>query len=202
MTWTDDSLKRMFDVQASLAGLVLLGPAMVAIATLVKVTSRGPVLYTPLRGGLHNVPFQILKFRTMVVDADKIGGGSTAKNDPRITRIGHFLRRYKLDELPQLINVLIGDMSLVGPRPELLQYTALYEGEERLILTVRPGITDYASIEFRNLAEVLGAEDADNVYETRVLRRKNALRIKYAREHTFRGDLVLIFRTLLQIARG
>ena len=142
------------------------------------------------------------KFRTMVENADQIGGGSTGKNDPRITRVGLFLRRYKLDELPQLLNVVKGDMSLVGPRPELPMYTSLYEGDQLLILTVKPGITDYASLEYRQLDEALGDEDPDSVYEERVMPIKNALRVKYAKEHNLWVDAKILMKTIIRVLRG
>jgi len=145
--------------------------------------------------------FRIWKFRTMVVNAEKIGGGTTALNDFRIFRFGGLLRKYKLDELPQIFNVIKGDMSLVGPRPELPQYTEQYEGDELLILSVRPGITDYSSMKFNALDEVVGAGDADRVFEDTVLTRKNELRIKYVKERTFFGDIKLILQTLGLIFR-
>jgi lipopolysaccharide/colanic/teichoic acid biosynthesis glycosyltransferase len=135
----------------------------------------------------------------MVPEAERLGGGSTAKDDPRVTRIGRFVRKYKLDELPQLLNVLRGEMSIVGPRPELPQYTRLYTGEEQLILTVLPGIADYASIEFIHLSEILGNDAPDQVYEEKVRPIKNALRVKYVKEQSFCGDLVIIFRTILKL---
>ncbi len=137
----------------------------------------------------------------MVVDAEKIGGGTTALKDSRITRLGKFLRKYKLDELPQVLNVIKGDMSIVGPRPELAQYTGLYKGEELVILSVRPGITDYSSMKFSALDEVVGAGDADRVFEETVLARKNGLRIRYVRERTFSGDIKIILQTLCLIFR-
>ena len=154
-----------------------------------------PVFYTPLRGGYRGKPFHIIKLRTMRRDADKYGG-TTALNDPRITRVGAFLRKTKLDELGQIYNVLAGRMSFVGPRPELLRYTDRYEGDEKLILEVRPGITDFSSIEFINLDEIVGSGNADEVYETKVLGRKNLLRIKYAREVSFATDVCLFFKTV------
>jgi len=135
----------------------------------------------------------------MTPDAEQLGGGSTAKDDRRITRVGRFLRRYKLDELPQLLNVLKGDMSIVGPRPELSQYTQLYMGDELLILHVRPGITDHASLEFIRLGEILGNDAPDAVYEEKVRPLKNALRVKYVREQSFWGDIAIIVRTLKRL---
>jgi lipopolysaccharide/colanic/teichoic acid biosynthesis glycosyltransferase len=188
--------KRSFDILVSAAGLLLLSPLMLAIAILIKAGSPGPVLYRGIRSGLHGHPFRIYKFRSMVVDAERLGGMSTAKDDPRVTPIGHMLRRYKLDELPQLLNVLKGEMSIVGPRPEMPAYTALYQGEERLILSVRPGITDYASIEFIRLGDLLGNDDPDAVYEREIRPLKNALRLKYVQECSFWSDMALIARTL------
>ncbi|HYX29719.1 MAG TPA: sugar transferase, partial [Pyrinomonadaceae bacterium] len=135
---------RLFDIIVSLLGLIFLAPVLIMIAVAVKLDSRGPVFYRGKRTGRDGVPFRIFKFRTMILDADQMGGSSTAARDFRVTRVGHFLRRYKLDELPQLLNVLKGEMSIVGPRPELEEHTSVYTEEERVALTVRPGITDYA----------------------------------------------------------
>jgi lipopolysaccharide/colanic/teichoic acid biosynthesis glycosyltransferase len=195
-------LKRGFDLVVAIAGLLVLLPLLLTIALTIKFTSKGPVLHRSLRSGRLGEPFRMFKFRTMVVDADKLGGLSTAKDDPRVTSFGKLLRRSKFDELPQLINVVRGEMSLVGPRPEFPYYTDQYSDDEKLILTVRPGITDYASLHFRHLDEWLGSEQPDRVYEEKVKPVKNALRIQYAKDHTFRGDLVLLFRTLKQIVSG
>ena len=139
--------KRTFDLMAASVGLVILSPLLLVIACAVRCDTRGPVFYRGVRTGLNGIPFRIIKFRTMVPDAESLGGKVTARDDARVTRVGRVLRRYKLDELPQLINVIKGDMSVVGPRPEVSEYTALYTDEEHVILSVRPGITDYASIE-------------------------------------------------------
>jgi len=194
--------KRAFDLLVAGTGLIVLAPLLLVIAIVVRLDSPGPVLYRGVRTGRGGIPFRILKFRTMVANAEQVGGGSTARNDPRITRAGGFLRRYKLDELPQVLNVLAGDMSVVGPRPELPQYTALYTGDERLILTVRPGITDLASMRFVNLGEVLGSDDADRVYEETVFAEKNRLRVRYVRERSFRLDLKIVLGTLAAVVRG
>jgi lipopolysaccharide/colanic/teichoic acid biosynthesis glycosyltransferase len=188
-------VQRLVDLLVCLFAVPFLLPIMAVIAILIKLDSEGPVFYLGERTGLGGRPFRIIKFRTMVQNAEKIGGGTTALHDPRVTRVGQYLRRFKLDELPQIFNVIKGEMSLVGPRPELPQYTALYQGDERLILTVRPGITDYSSIEFSTLDEVVGEQDADAVYEAKVLARKNQLRVQYVKERTFVGDLVIILRT-------
>jgi lipopolysaccharide/colanic/teichoic acid biosynthesis glycosyltransferase len=195
-----ETLKRAMDVAVSFAGLVLLSPLFLVIAALVKLSSPGPALYRGVRTGQNGREFRMAKFRTMCVGADK-GPGSTAKDDPRVTRVGHFLRRHKLDELPQLLNVLVGDMSLVGPRPELPRYTNLYTGDELLILTVRPGITDFSSLEFIRHEEVLGKENPDEMFKERILPTKNRLRVKYVRERGFLVDLRLIVQTLVRMLR-
>jgi lipopolysaccharide/colanic/teichoic acid biosynthesis glycosyltransferase len=191
--------KRLFDVVAASMGFILCSPLLCIIAGLIKLDSPGSVFYRGVRTGRYGQPFRIFKFRTMVPNAERLGGGSTGKDDPRVTRLGRLLRRYKLDELPQLLNVLRGEMSLVGPRPELPQYTMLYTEEEQRILSVRPGITDYASMEFVHLGDILGNEAPDRVYEEHVRPIKNALRLRYVQEQTFRGDMAIIFRTLLKL---
>jgi len=146
-------------------------------------------------------PFRIFKFRTMVVDAENIGGPSTALNDPRLTGIGKFLRKYKIDELPQFINILTGEMSFVGPRPQVEKYTKLYNDEEQIILTVRPGLTDYASIKFINLDQILGDESVDERYLKEIEPEKNKLRLKYAKEHSFWIDIKIVLMTLIQMLK-
>lgn len=192
-------LKRAFDIVAAALGLLVLSPVMAAVAVLIKISSPGPIFHNSIRTGRFGTPFRVYKFRTMVVGAEKLGGPSTGKNDSRVTPIGLKLRRYKVDELPQLLNVLKGEMSIVGPRPEVPRYTSQYFGDEELILTVRPGLTDYASIKFRHLDEVLGSEAPDRIYEEKVKPMKNALRVKYVREHNFWRDLALIFQTVKSI---
>lgn len=194
--------KRCFDLAVSAVGLAFLAPLLFAIAVLIKWTSDGPVLYRGVRTGRFGKPFRMFKFRTMVADAERLGGPSTGKDDPRITAVGRVLRRRKLDELPQLINVLRGEMSVVGPRPEVPRYTAEYSDVEKIILTVRPGITDYASLEFADLGAVLGNDEPDKVYETRVKPVKNALRVRYVEERSFVGDLRIIVRTVLRVFRA
>ncbi len=196
-----EAAKRAFDFSASVIALGTIWPIMVGIALSIKVDSPGPALYLGRRSGRYGVPFEMLKFRTMVANAEMLGGPSTGLKDPRITRTGKFLRKYKLDELPQLVNVIKGEMSVVGPRPEVLQYTALYQGEEREILSVRPGITDYSSIEFANLQEVLGSEDVDNTFETKVMPRKTELRLKYVQNRSFKEDMKIIFRTFSRLIK-
>jgi lipopolysaccharide/colanic/teichoic acid biosynthesis glycosyltransferase len=192
--------KRLFDLVFASIALLILSPLLLVIAILVRLDSPGPVLYGAVRAGRYNVPFRMLKFRSMVVGADSMGGLSVGKNDPRVTRVGRFLRRYKLDELPQLLNVLKGEMSLVGPRPEFLKYAQQYEGEELLILSVPVGITDYASVAFIRMDEWLGNGDPDRVYEEQIRPMKNALRVRYAREQSFWVDLLILFSTLRCLA--
>lgn len=194
--------KRIFDLAAAATGLALLSPFLVAIALLVKLGSRGPVFYRGERTGLNGKPFRIFKFRTMVADAETKGGPSTALNDPRITRIGKFLRRYKLDEMPQLFNIMKGQMSFVGPRPQVERYTRLYQGEEAIILSVRPGLTDYASIHFINMDATLGDGDVDRKYLDEVEPLKNRLRVKYVRERSFLVDMKILLKTLARVARA
>lgn len=190
-------LKRSFDLVLSLIGLIILSPIMLGIALWIKLDSKGPVFYRGRRVGRFGRPFRIYKFRTMVVNAESIGGSSTSENDPRITRAGNILRRYKLDELPQLINVLIGDMSFVGPRPEVEEYTRLYNEKEQQILSVPPGITDYSSIKFRNLGLMLAdSNDPDKYYRDVIRPIKNRLRLEYARNHSLWEDLKIILLTL------
>ena len=193
-------IKRFFDLIISIVGLCVLWPVYVVVALAVVAEDGLPVFYRAPRGGYRGRTFYIAKFRTMVKDADKIGGGTTALHDSRITKVGNFLRKTKLDELPQLGQVLLGKMSLVGPRPELLKYVEQYQGEEKDILQVRPGITDYSSIEFINLDEIVGAEkNADEMYEKYVLHKKNELRVKYAHTVSFVTDIRLLFLTVWKV---
>ena len=190
-------LKRSFDIVASLLGLMLLLPLFVAVAIVLRWESSGPTFYRGLRAGRYGKAFRIFKFRTMVVNADKIGGPSSSADDPRITRVGNFLRRYKLDELPQLMNVLKGEMSLVGPRPEVVQEVLLYTQEEKRLLEVRPGITDCASIRFRNEGEILrGSADPHQAYREKIRPEKIRLGLEYVRSHSFLIDCRIILSTL------
>lgn len=196
-----DFIKRVFDVVFASVGLLTLSPLLVLLAMLVKLSSPGPVFYRGLRTGRHGRQFRIFKFRSMVRDGEQRGGTTTGKDDPRITCVGCFLRKYKLDELPQLFNLLFGDMSVVGPRPEVLEYTNRYSPEQRRILNVRPGITDLACIEFCDLQECVGADDPDRVYRERVLPRKNQLRLKYADEHGLWLDFKILATTIWIVLR-
>lgn len=192
-------IKRGIGFIVALPFLIIAIPIYIVISIAIVAEDGGPVFYRPLRGGYKNKPFRIFKFRTMVKNADKIGGGTTANHDPRITKVGGFLRKTKLDETANLINILIGTMSFIGPRPELLQYTEQYEGDEKEILEVRPGVTDYSSIEFINLDEIVGSGNADEMYEKYVLKKKNALRIKYAETVSFGTDCKIFFTTIWKV---
>lgn len=195
------ALKRLVDVAVSLSVLLVLWPVLLTAALAVKLSSPGPVFYRGVRSGLNGTTFRILKFRSMVVNAETLGGPTTGTNDPRVTRVGAFLRKTKLDELPQFLNVLTGDMSLVGPRPEVLEYTSRYQGEERCILCMRPGITDYASIEFADLDDQVGNEDPDKFFREYILPRKNLLRVRYVKEWSLLSDLRILWQTALRVLK-
>jgi Sugar transferases involved in lipopolysaccharide synthesis len=190
-------LKRTFDFLASLFGLLLLSPVILCIAVWVKCDSKGPIFYRQVRVGKDGREFKLLKFRSMRMGADRAGLLTLGDRDPRITRSGFWLRKTKLDELPQLFNVLVGDMSLVGPRPEVPKYVALYTPEQREILSVRPGITDAASVEMRNEAELMAQQADPEAYYVNV---QIPLKIKLAKEYiaqqSFLSDLKLIVRTI------
>lgn len=188
--------KRILDFGAAIIGLVVLFPVLLAIALLVKVASRGPIVYRQDRVGRDGKIFRILKFRSMYETADKNGLAITSKGDPRITSVGCFLRRLKLDELPQLWNVLKGEMSLVGPRPEVPSYVQHYSPAQRQVLSVRPGITDLASIAYRREEELLGDHpDPDRYYREVILPRKLTMNLEYLDRMTFSYDLFLVLRT-------
>jgi len=194
-------LKRAFDLIASAAGLVITSPLLAALAAWVKFDSTGPVLYRAPRVGKNGRMFHMLKFRTMLVGADK-GASSTSDDDPRITRAGRFLRRYKLDELPQLINVLTGEMSFVGPRPQVQWAVELYTPEERVVLTVKPGITDFASLRFPNEGEILkGSTDPDRDYMEKIHPEKMSLSLEYVRRRSMIADLRIIAATIRAVVK-
>jgi len=195
-------LKRLFDLLASLVALLLLSPLMGVLAWRIKRYDGGPVLYAGRRVGEGGKPFGMYKFRTMVMNADKIGGSSTPDDDPRITPIGKMLRRYKLDELPQLFNVVKGEMSLVGPRPQVQWAVDLYTPEQRQVLTVPPGITDYASVRFPNEGEILkGSTDPDRDYMEKIHPEKMRLSLEYVRQRSLLTDFKVIAQTFLAILR-
>lgn len=190
-------MKRIFDSISSAIALVVLAPIFLLEVICIKLDSPGPVFYRGSRAGRFGTPFRIFKFRTMVVDADRIGGPSTAEDDPRITRVGVWLRRYKLDELPQLINVLRGEMSFVGPRPEVFSETRDYTVEERRLFEVRPGVTDWASIRFRNEGEILrGSPDPHGLYQEKIRPEKIRLGLAYVDHRSFAVDMRILFETL------
>ena len=192
--------KRLFDLILSFFGLLILSPFFVAIAIAIKRNSSGPVFYKGKRIGRFGKPFLIYKFRTMVVNADKKGASSTADDDTRLTKIGIFLRKYKLDELPQLINILKGEMSFVGPRPQVAWVVKLYNDEEKKILNVRPGITDYASIKFSNEGEILkGSSDPDKAYMEKIHPEKMKLGLQYAQNHSLWIDIKILYKTFITI---
>ncbi len=191
--------KRLIDILLAVVGLVFIWPILLACAVAVKLSSPGPVLYLGKRTGRYSIPFKIFKFRSMREDAERTGGTTTGKNDTRITSVGKFLRKYKLDELPQLFNVLRGEMSFVGPRPEVAEYTDMYSPEEQEILSVRPGITDLSSLTFSDLQSHVGSENPDEAFRRYVLPQKNRLRLKYAREHTISMDFIILMKTVLLV---
>ncbi len=194
--------KRLFDIVVSAAGLLLLGPALLLFALAIRLDSEGPVFYRGVRVGRYGKPFRIYKFRSMVQDAERKGAASTSDTDMRVTRVGRFIRRFKLDEVSQLINVLLGDMSLVGPRPEVQKFVDLYTEEEKVILTARPGITDWSSIKFHNEGEIIeasGIADADEAYARLIRPEKLRLQMRYVRERSLWIDMKIIACTALSI---
>jgi len=196
-------LKRFFDVAASSAGLFVLSPLLAGAALWIKLDSKGPIFYKQERIGMNGIPFRIWKFRTMVTGADRKGTLVTiGDRDPRITTAGYWLRKTKIDELPQLFNVLVGQMSFVGPRPEVRKYVDLYTLDQRAVLRVRPGITDQASIAYRRESEILAKkENPEDYYRRVVMGRKIALNLRYLEQRTFLTDIALIFRTIFHIGR-
>lgn len=193
-------MKRLFDVVASGVGLLLLSPLFLLVAIWIKLDSPGPVFYRQVRVGQYNQDFRIFKFRSMRVGADKGSLVTIGGRDPRVTRSGYFIRKFKVDELPQLINVFIGDMSLVGPRPEVRHYVDYWTKEQLHVLDVRPGITDPASIKFRNENELLEkAEDPEKYYIEVIMQEKLRLYLEYVENHSFWYDIKLIFQTFVAI---
>lgn len=192
-------IKRIIDFVIAIICVVLALPLYLIISLAIVVETGFPVFYKAPRGGFNDKPFKIFKFRSMVKDADKIGGGTTSLNDSRITKVGAFLRKTKLDEIPQLFNIIGGSMSFIGPRPELLKYTEAYNKQEKYILKVRPGITDYSSIKFINLDEIVGSENADEMYEKYVLKSKNNLRLLYVSKISLGTDIYLFAITVWKV---
>jgi lipopolysaccharide/colanic/teichoic acid biosynthesis glycosyltransferase len=193
-------LKRLFDIICSLAGIIILSPLLLVLYLAVAVNSGFPVFYLQTRVGRNNKDFKLFKFRSMYLDSDKKGLLTVGGRDPRITPVGYFLRKYKLDELPQLFNVLLGDMSLVGPRPEVRKYVELYDSEQQKVLNVRPGITDYASLEYIDENELLSkSPNPEQTYIHEVMPAKLKLNMKYIGEAGLTTDLKIIFKTIQKI---
>lgn len=195
-------MKRTFDMIASGLGLIVLSPLFLILAIWIKLDSKGPVFYRQVRVGRNNKDFRIFKFRSMRVGSDRGSLVTIGGRDPRVTRSGYWIRKFKLDELPQLINVFIGDMSLVGPRPEVRHYVDYWTDEQMHVLDVRPGITDPASIKFRNENELMErAEDPEKYYIKVIMQEKLKLYLEYVGNHSFLGDIVLIFKTFWVIVK-
>lgn len=193
-------MKRIFDIIASGCGLIVLSPIFIVIAIWVKLDSKGPVFYRQIRVGKDNKDFKLFKFRSMKIGADRQGLITVGGRDPRVTRSGYYIRKYKLDELPQLINVFIGDMSVVGPRPEVRKYVDLYTPGQMRVLSVRPGITDLASIRYRNENELLETVDEPETYYREVIMQdKLKINLEYVDNRSFWGDIKLIFATLYAV---
>jgi len=192
----DSVLKQTFDTLMAALGLLALSPLFVVVAVLIKLEDGGPVFYKAKRVGLRGKLFPLYKFRSMRIDADRMGPGITTSGDPRITRIGAWVRRHKVDELPQLLNVIAGDMSLVGPRPEDPRYVAMYTPEQRQILQVRPGITSAASLAYRNEEQMLSGPNWQDTYIHEVMPAKLAIDLDYLARRNLLTDLTLILRTI------
>lgn len=193
-------MKRLFDIVASGCGLLVLSPLFLILAIWITLDSKGPVFYRQVRVGRGNKDFKLFKFRSMRVGADKKGLITVGGHDPRVTRSGYYIRKYKLDEFPQLINVFLGDMSLVGPRPEVRKYVDMYTPAQMHVLDVRPGITSLASIRYRNENDILAAaEDPDKCYIETVMPDKLAIDLEYVAKHSFFYDIKLIFMTFWEI---
>ncbi len=194
--------KTVLDLLVSMLGLIFLAPFFIIIGILIKIDSPGDIFYKQERVGQNGKLFKLLKFRTMDIGADKATSITVGERDPRITKIGFYLRKYKLDELPQLINVLVRDMSLVGPRPELKKFVDLYEGVQRQVITVRPGITDFASIKFRNENELLaGKEDPIQFYIKEIMPLKLKMNLDYINDQSFWLDVKIIFKTVFSVLK-
>lgn len=193
-------IKRLFDIFFSFFGLLILLPFFILIGLIIVIDSKGGIFYQQIRVGKNNKEFGLYKFRTMKPDSDKKGLLTVGGRDPRITSIGYYLRKYKLDELPQLINVFIGNMSLVGPRPEVRKYVDMYNKEQQRVLQVKPGITDYASIEYFNENELLGKSDnPEQTYINEVMPAKLKINLKYIEEYSVLTDFKIIFKTVGKI---
>lgn len=195
-------LKRTFDIFAALIGIIILLPFFIIICSIIIINSGFPIFYLQTRVGKNNVDFKLFKFRTMYTDADKKGLLTVGGRDPRVTAIGYYLRKYKLDELPQLFNVLFGSMSLVGPRPEVRKYVDMYTSEQKQVLNAKPGITDYASLEYINENELLAASsNPEETYINEIMPAKLKLNMKYIDKQGLMTDLKIILQTITKIIR-
>ena len=195
-------MKRFFDIVFSLTGIIILIPVYLLIAFAISIDSKGGVIYKQKRTGKANIPFDVLKFRTMRPDSFAKGALTVGSRDPRITGVGYYLRKYKLDELPQLFNVLFGEMSFVGPRPEVKKYTDVYNAKQLEVLSVRPGITDYASIKFRNENDLLSAsDDPEKLYIDEIMPEKLKLNLNYIHDNNVFKDIKIIFDTFVAIIK-
>ncbi|ELR99052.1 sugar transferase [Gloeocapsa sp. PCC 73106] len=195
--------KRLFDLVSSSLGLIVVSPLLSIIAIWIKIDSPGPIIFQQTRVGKGGKEFKIYKFRTMFVNAETLGKSITVGNDFRITKAGKLLRKYKLDELPQLVNVFKGEMSLVGPRPEVPRYVAFYTSEQRQVLKIRPGITDLASIRFRNESEILAqSEDPEAFYINNIIPQKIALNQQYIQRASLATDLIIIWQTIAALFKN
>lgn len=199
MSKINQIIKRIFDFLVSLLGIIILSPIFIIVSIAIKIDSKGNILFLQKRVGRYGKEFNIYKFRTMVTDAEKIGKQITVGNDSRITKVGTFLRKTKIDELPQLFNVLKGDMSLVGPRPEVPKYVALYNEEQKNVLNVRPGITDMASLRYRDENEILGkVENPEEYYINVIMKDKLSLNLEYIQKSNVFFDIYLIVKTIIK----
>ncbi|MCF6212555.1 MAG: sugar transferase [Flavobacteriaceae bacterium] len=195
-------MKRLFDVLFSFLGLVVLSPIFIISVFFVKLNSKGSVFFKQIRVGKNNQDFKIFKFRTMYLDSDRLGLITVGQNDSRITKTGYYLRKYKLDELPQLINVFIGNMSFVGPRPEVRKYVNLYTQKQKEVLSVKPGITDLASIEFRNENEILVTQsNPDQFYIDVIMPKKLEINLNYLKQRSFLKDFKIIIKTIFIVLK-
>ena len=192
--------KRLFDIFFSLIGIILLSPILILICLLIILDSKGGIFFKQIRVGKGNKDFKMFKFRTMKTDSEKKGFLTIGNKDNRITKVGYYLRKYKLDELPQLINVLKGDMSIVGPRPEVSKYVDMYNEQQLKVLSVRPGLTDFASIEYINESEILSKSDKpEETYINEIMPAKLNINLNYINKKSFLTDCIIITRTFIKI---
>ena len=199
MSKINQIVKRIFDFLVSLVGVIILSPIFIIVSIAIKLDSKGNILFLQKRVGRYGKEFNIYKFRTMVTDAEKLGKQITIGNDNRITKVGAFLRKFKIDELPQLFNVLLGDMSLVGPRPEVPKYVALYNDEQKRVLSIRPGITDMASLRYKDENDILGKVDNPEEYYINVIMKdKLSLNLEYIEKSNVFFDIYLIVKTIIK----